>query len=137
MDIKVTDIMALLIPCKTLKAINIPALKDIPQIIDARVKNDIPYRRSLFRPKISANLPNGKIKTAIDKKKDNTTQFSKTVFIANSLPIEGKAILTDDTINGTINAPKVATNNTIFLFSLSSIKYSSSLTFFSIDIIFS
>ena len=85
----------------------------MPQIIDARVKTDIPQRRSLFRPKISANLPNGKIKTAIDNIKDNTTQLSKTVFIANSLPIEGKAILTDDTIKGTINAPRVATNNTI------------------------
>src|SRR4030065_2801425 len=114
MDIKVTDIMALLIPCKTLKAINIPALKNIPQMIDGRVKTDIPYRRSLFRQKISANLPNGKIKTAIDNVKDKTTQFSKTVFMANSLPIEGKAILIDDTINGTINAPKVAINNTIF-----------------------
>lgn len=84
--------------------------------------------RSFFRPNISDSFPKGEIKTARANIKDNTTQLSNPVFIANSLPIKGKATLIDETINGTINAPSVVTNNTIFLFSLSSNRDASHLS---------
>jgi hypothetical protein len=91
-------------------------LKDAPHKADARVKKDMPHKRSFFLPNMSANLPKGRIKIAIANEKDSAIQLSTTEFTVNSLLTEGSATLTAELTKGNIKAPRVVMSNTIFLF---------------------
>lgn len=67
---------------------------------------------------MSAILPKGTRKIAVAKRYEAVTQLSKTASMANSLPIEGRAMLTEEIINGARKEAKVATSNATLLFKL-------------------
>jgi hypothetical protein len=63
--IEVPKIIALDIPCKTLKKINIGNDKASPHPNDVTEKKNIPVKNTFFRPIISATRPNGSKKAAV------------------------------------------------------------------------
>jgi hypothetical protein len=64
-------------------------------------------------------LPNGTANIAAASKNDVGTQLSRMALVANSAPIAGNAILTDELINGVKKLAKVATNKAAILIELS------------------
>jgi hypothetical protein len=84
----------------------------------------MPYLKTIFLPYMSAILPNGTRKTAVAKRNAVATQPSKTASMANSFPIVGSAILTEDPIKGMRKEVIVTTSNTAFLLTLVSIRFS-------------
>jgi hypothetical protein len=63
----------------------------------------IPIRKINFLPKMSAKRPKGTKNTAAANKYEVATQLSVTASRENRLPIEGKAILTEELVNGVSN----------------------------------
>src|SRR5512146_1846178 len=57
---------------------------------------------------MSASLPKGTRNMAADRRYAVGTQLMSTALIANSLPMAGSAILTEDTMNGVRKADRVA-----------------------------
>jgi hypothetical protein len=64
---------------------------------------------------MSAILPKGTRNTAMARRYAVGTQLSKIASMANSLPIEGRAILMEEAINGARKELKVAISSTAFL----------------------
>ena len=112
------EIIELPIPCRTLE--NNKKFIDcaIPQNNDDPVKISVPNNIIFLVPSRSDNLPTGRIKIAIAKIVEDVIQFSRDEPIAKSLPIWGRAIFTEEVINGAQKAPKVEMRRIIFLFTL-------------------
>ena len=67
-------------------------------------------------PHISANLPKGTCKIAVDRKYEVSTQLSSTLCNPDSRPICGNAGFKDEPINGTNADDKQAINSIQFLY---------------------
>ena len=75
----------------------------------------------LFLPYISAILPKGTRNIAAARRYEVAIQPSKTAFILNSLPIEGRAILTEEPIKGVRKEVNVATKRAALFIAASSL----------------
>jgi hypothetical protein len=76
----------------------------------------MPYVKILFLPYISAILPKGTRNIAAAKRNEVATQLNKTASIANSFPIDGSAMVTEEPMKGVRKEAKVATNKADLLF---------------------
>src|SRR5512136_146901 len=64
--------------------------------------------KTFFRPWMSASLPKGTRNMAAARRYEVATQLSDTASIANSAPIEGRAMLIEEPIKGGRKAASVA-----------------------------
>src|SRR5512142_1222594 len=104
----VPKIMALPNPWSTRKAMSTGADGDTASRSDEAVKTPMPQEKTRFRPWMSASLPKGTRHMAADSRYAVGTQLMSTALIWNSLPMEGSAILTEETMKGVRNADRVA-----------------------------
>src|SRR5512147_40193 len=81
-----------------------------PQRKEATVKSVTPQANTRLRPWISARRPNGKRKTAAARMNDVATHPRTIASTPNSRPIVGRAIRTDDPMNGERKELSVDTN---------------------------
>jgi len=87
-------------PCKTLDETSTSEELERAASRQAAVYIAMPYTKIRFLPYISEALPNGTRNIAAARRNEIDTQLSKTASIANSLPIAGSAMLTEDIMNG-------------------------------------
>ncbi|OIP30742.1 MAG: hypothetical protein AUK23_08075 [Deltaproteobacteria bacterium CG2_30_43_15] len=106
----VPNVIALPVPCNTRKAISAIADVEIAERKDEAVKSTMPYVKILFLPCISAILPKGTRNITAAKRYAVATQLNKTASMANSFPIEGRAMLTEEPIKGVRKDARVATS---------------------------
>jgi hypothetical protein len=92
--------MATPIPCKTRKEISMMPELARPEKKDANVKITMPPTKIFFLPYMSAILPKGTRRTAEDRRYAVATQPNVTASNDRSLPIRGRAILTEETMKG-------------------------------------
>jgi len=97
---EVPSIIALEMPCMTLKKIRKASDGDKTQPSDEAARNIMPSINILFRPYWSARRPNGRRKAAVAIRKPETTQFSMLWLAPNSNPIAGITRLIALTIKG-------------------------------------
>jgi len=95
---------------------SIVAEAEIAKRRDETAKISTPHIKILFLPYISATLPKGTTNVAAARRYAVATQPNEIASIANSLPIEGSAMLTEEPIKGAKKAPNVATIKAAFLF---------------------
>lgn len=75
----------------------------------------------LFLPKMSPILPKGTRKMAAARIAEVATQLKVTAPVANSLPMAGRAMLTDEPMKGVRKELRAATIRAALLFAASSI----------------
>jgi len=105
----VAKIMAPPMPWKALKAINIEVETDMPHRREEIVKVRIPQPKILLLPRMSPSLPKGTRQTADARRKDMGIQLRSTASMVNSFAMEGRAMLTEDPMKGTIKEVSVTT----------------------------
>ena len=103
--------MALPKPCNTREEISHTPDVDTATSKQDTVKTAIPKVKILFRPYISAKRPKGTIKTAAVRRNEVATQLRFTASSENSDAIEGKAMFTEEPMNGVKKELNVATSN--------------------------
>ena len=113
--------MALPIPDRIRKTISQCPEGAIAENKDERAKVNTPYKKIFFLPCMSAIRPKGTKNMAADRRYAVATQPNKTASIANSLPMEGSAMLVEEPMKGTTNEVNVATSNAALLVAVSSI----------------
>lgn len=101
----------------------------------------IPYKKILFLPYISANLPNGTRNIAEDNRYDVATQLNKIASISNSILIDGRATFTADPMKDVRKDAIEAMSNTNLLSSFLSkqvqlMKQHRIMSFFESDLLF-
>jgi len=122
--------MALPIPCKTRQDTRKMGDGAIAERRDERANVNMPYKKILFLPCISAILPKGTKNMAAERRYAVATQPNKIASIANSLPMEGSAMLTEEPMKGVRKEDNVATSRAALLVAASSILMLSIITDF-------
>jgi len=107
--------MALPTPWKTRQEISIVEEFAIPEKRDESVVMTMPQMKIFFLPYISAILPKGTRKAAEDSRYAVATQAKVTAPNDSSLPIAGRAILTEEPMKGKRKDVIVATRSTRLL----------------------
>jgi len=79
-----------------------------------KVYRVIPHKKTFFLPRISAILPKGTRKIAVERRYAVATQPSNTASMPNSFPMEGRAILIEDPIKGMRKEGNVVIRRTVF-----------------------
>ena len=102
---------------------------EIAERRDITVKIIMPYVKILFLPYMSAILPKGTRNIAAARRYDVGIQPNAMASIANSLPIDGSAILIVEPIKGVRKEPKVAISKAALLLGVSSILFLSIITY--------
>jgi hypothetical protein len=75
----------------------------------------MPTVKILFTPKISAILPKGIRNMEAARKKAAPSQLMATASMENSMPIDGTATISEETMKGARNDPPADINATYFL----------------------
>jgi hypothetical protein len=101
--------MALPMPWKALKAINIEVETEMPHRREEIVNRRMPQPKIRLLPRMSPSLPKGTRQTADARRKDMGIQLRSTASMVNSFAMEGRAMLTEDPMKGTIKEVRDAT----------------------------
>jgi hypothetical protein len=78
-----------------------------------RVKTRMPAVKTLLLPRTSAALPKGSRNTADAMRYEVETQLSSTASMAKACPIRGRAIFTEEPMNGVMKDAMEATTSTL------------------------
>lgn len=130
MAVAVPKIIALPIPWSERATMSIEPDVAMLHAIVARVKKRAPEIKTFRLPFMSASLPKGRRKTAVERRYEVTVQLNETTFIPNSFPIAGKQRFMALPIKGVRNPQRPNISRSLILFFNGVLRFSCDMIFF-------